>query len=285
MAYVRLGTRKILRTMRHAACGTESVKGQHQQQLSFVDALEASHGPGGGLGHLRSRPRPVGRPRRPVPSRPTAASRRRPRLQLRRRARAAAEAADRQGEFSPGRSVSLSSERAREGGRVVDLQSWSVSSRVVCARWGSGVQGTSEEGIGRPGLVRVSSSVMDAVRACLLTRFLRRVAPRFSCPGLFVGLALARARCAIAGGSAWLLAVTSRACHLGSQCAVRLFRWMGVWGVLVGLIKFSGFLFGLRPVHRPRPPAPSTGPVHRPRPTPPPAAPPRRRPRRRHDPT
>ena len=112
--------------------------------LSIVDALEASHGPGGGLGHLRSRPRPVGRPRRPVPSRPTAASRRRPRLQLRRRARAAAEAADRQGEFSPGRSVSLSSERAREGGRVVDLQSWSVSSRVVCARlglWGSGDPG------------------------------------------------------------------------------------------------------------------------------------------------
>ena len=114
--------------------------------------LEASHGPGGGLGHLRSRPRPVGRARRPVPSRSTVASRRRPRLQLRRQARAAAEAADRQGEFSPGRSVSLSSERARGGGRVVDLQSWSASSRVVCARWGSGVQGTPEEGIGRRAL-------------------------------------------------------------------------------------------------------------------------------------
>ena len=226
MAYVRLGTRKILRTMRHAACGTESVKGQHQQ-LSFVDALEASHGPGGGLGHLRSRPRPVGRPRRPVPSRPTAASRRRPRLQLRRRARAAAEAADRQGEFSPGRSVSLSSERAREGGRVVDLQSWSVSSRVVCARWGSGVQGTSEEGIGRPGLVRVSSSVMDAVRACLLTRLLRRVAPRFSCPGLFVGLALARAGVAIASrhGCCSLLHHARAASARSALCAC-----FGGWG-------------------------------------------------------
>ena len=150
---------------------------------------------------------------------------------------------------------------------------------MICAPVGAGalgfLRGSRDKILGVSDLARVSSSVIGAVRACLLARLLRRVAPRFSCPGLFVGLALARARCAIAGGSAWLLAVTSRACHLGSQCAVRLFRWMGVWGVLVGLIKFSGFLFGLRPVHRPRPPAPSTGPVHRPRPTPrPPLHPP-----------
>ena len=74
----------------------------------------------------------------------------------------------------------------------------------------------------------------------------------------------------------------SRACRLGSRCAVRLFRWMGVWGVLVGLIEFSGFL--VRPAARP--PAPSTTPVHRPRPPPLSTAPsPPRPPRRRHDPT
>ena len=80
-------------------------------------------------------------------------------------------------------------------------------------------RGSRDKILGVSDLARVSSSVIGAVRACLLARLLRRVAPRFSCPGLFVGLALARARCAIAGGSAWLLAVTSRAwCHLGSQC-------------------------------------------------------------------
>ena len=46
---------------------------------------------------------------------------------------------------------------------------------------------------GRSAFVRVSSSVMDAVCVCLLARLLRRVAPRFSCPGLFVCLVLARA--------------------------------------------------------------------------------------------
>ena len=153
---------------------------------------------------------------------------------------------------------------------------WSISSLGLCrlgssARaWGSGVQGTPKEGIGHPGLVRVSSSVMDAVCACLLTRLLRRVAPRFSCPGLFVGLALARARGCNRFSSWLLLADTSRACRLGSQCAVRLFRWMGVWGVLVGLIAFPGFV--VRPAARP--PAPSTAPVHRPCPLPPSTAPP-----------
>ena len=42
--------------------------------LLIVDALEASHAPGGGLCHLLSRPTPVGRPTRPVPSQPTAAA-------------------------------------------------------------------------------------------------------------------------------------------------------------------------------------------------------------------
>ena len=241
--------------------------------------------PGGGLGHLWPLPRPVGRPRRPGAVPADRRSRRRPRLQLRRRARAAAETANRQDVSPLGRCVGRSVGRSVGSSRAFDLPPWCALSGAVCGVGALDFRGSRDKILGVSDLARVSSSVIGAVCACLLARLLRRVAPRFSCPGLFVGLALARARCAIAGGSAWLLAVTSRACHLGSQCAVRLFRWMGVWGVLVGLIKFSGFLFGLRPVHRPRPPAPSTGPVHRPRPTPPPAAPPHRRPRRRHDPT
>ena len=49
--------------------------------------------------------------------------------------------------------------------------------------------------------------------------------------------------------------------RLAVRCA--LVSVDGVWGVLVGLIKFPAFLCGLRPVHRPRPPTPFTGPVHR----------------------
>ena len=97
-----------------------------------------------------------------------------------------------------------------------------------------GFRGSRDKNLGVSDVARVSSSVIGAVRARQLARLLRRVAPHFSRPGLFVGLALAHARCGIAGGSTWLLAITSRACHLGSQCAVRLFWWMGVWGVSRG---------------------------------------------------
>ena len=38
----------------------------------------------------------------------------------------------------------------------------------------------------------------------------------------------------------------SRACRLGSRCAVRCFRCLWVWGVLVALLKLAGFLVGLR---------------------------------------
>ena len=38
----------------------------------------------------------------------------------------------------------------------------------------------------------------------------------------------------------------SRACRLGSRCAVRCFRCLWVWGVLVAIIKLAGFLVGLR---------------------------------------
>jgi len=38
----------------------------------------------------------------------------------------------------------------------------------------------------------------------------------------------------------------SRACRLGSRCAVRCFRCLWVWGVLVAIIKLVGFLVGLR---------------------------------------
>ena len=38
----------------------------------------------------------------------------------------------------------------------------------------------------------------------------------------------------------------SRACRLGSRCAVRCFRCLWMWGVLVAIIKLVGFLVGLR---------------------------------------
>ena len=49
--------------------------------------------------------------------------------------------------------------------------------------------------------LRISSSVVGSVCVCLSARLLRRVAPRFSCPFLFVGLVLVRARCVIASGT------------------------------------------------------------------------------------
>ena len=109
---------------------------------------------------------------------------------------------------------------------------------------------------------------------CLLARLLRRVAPRFSCPGLFVCLVLARARCGIAGGSTRLLAVITRVPpRLAVRCALfsvfvgvgrfsgvnkigRLFGGASLWGFALGLrlrASPSGFAFGLRLRARPNP--------------------------------
>ena len=63
--------------------------------------------------------------------------------------------------------------------------------RRRCSRW--------HVPLALPGTVlRICSSVVGSVCVCLLARLLRRVAPRFSCPCLFVGLVLVRARWVIA---------------------------------------------------------------------------------------
>ena len=65
--------------------------------------------------------------------------------------------------------------------------------RRRCSRW--------HVPLALPGTVlRICSSVVGSVCVCLLARLLRRVAPRFSCPCLFVGLVLVRARWVIASG-------------------------------------------------------------------------------------
>ena len=139
---------------------------------------------------------------------------------------------------------------------------------VVCSVWGRlrrlGLWVSLPPDIGfygRPAFVRVSSSVMDAVCVCLLARLLRRVAPRFSCPGLFVCLVLARARCGIAGGSTRLLAVITRVpSRLAVRCALfSVFVGVGCFsgdnkiGRLFGGASLWGFAFGLRLRARPNP--------------------------------
>ena len=94
-----------------------------------------------------------------------------------------------------GASVARSLSRSALVESLVNPPSWSALFGVVCGDWGSGFPLTPEQDYGYvSGLVRVSSSVINAVCAYLLARLLRRVALRFSCPSLFVGLALARAR-------------------------------------------------------------------------------------------
>ena len=63
-----------------------------------------------------------------------------------------------------------------------------AGARSACASWSSVLR-------------IICSSVVGSVCVCLSARLLRRVAPRFSCHFLFVGLVLVRARCVIASGA------------------------------------------------------------------------------------
>lgn len=84
---------------------------------------------------------PVRWPRRPaaVSEAVVRRSRRRARLELRRRARAAAEGAHRQGVSPPGRSLGRLVGRSAVGsGRAFDFLCWCALSGVVCGGWGSG---------------------------------------------------------------------------------------------------------------------------------------------------
>ena len=113
----------------------------------MLTAVEASHGPGGGLGHLWSRPMPVGRPRRPCAvSAADRRSRRRPQLQLRRRPRAAGEAANRQDVSPPGRCVGRSVALSVGSGRSFNPPSWCALFGVVCGDWGSGLWVSTDPG-------------------------------------------------------------------------------------------------------------------------------------------
>ena len=106
----------------------------------------------------------------------------------------------------------------------------------------------------------VSGCQSGVLFVCLLACLLHQVSPRSSCSTVFVVVALARARLAFGGGvyaHFWLIT------RAGSGCAVRCFRGLLRWRVLVALIKKTGvFLPGqrslrplspLRPLRPPRP--------------------------------
>ena len=199
-------------------------------RATLAAALAATGAPQGGLG----RPSSSGHARAAAEMAGcrlgSRRSRGRARLELRRRARAAAEDAHRQGRSPPGRSLGRLVGRSVGSGRAFDFLCWCALSGVVCAGWGSGFPCPRIlDSYGRSAFVRVSSSVIDAVCACLLARLLRRVGPCFSRPGPFVCLVLARAWCGIAGGSTRLLAVITHharaASARGALCAC-----FGGWG-------------------------------------------------------
>ena len=127
----------------------------------------------------------------------------------------------------------------------------------------------------------VSGCQSGVLFVCLLACLLRQVSPRSSCSTVFVVVALARARLAIGGGvyaHFWLITRAS------SGCAVRCFRGLLRWRVLVVLIKETGVFVRLRlrlrrdARHRRPPPTPATDARHR-RPPPTPATDARQKPR------
>ena len=202
---------------------------------------------------------PVRRPRRPGGCRlGSRRSRRRARLELRRRARAAAEGAHRQGMSPPGRSLGRLVGRSVGSGRAFDFSCWCAMSGVVCGGCGSGF---SCPRIWILWASRLCSRLVFCRGRCMCVPF--GTTPSSSCASLLVtrSLRLSRLGSRAVWNRLWL-DEAARCYHAraasarGARCAVRLFRWMGVWGVLVGLIGFSGFW--VRPAARP--PAPSTAP-------------------------
>ena len=99
---------------------------------------------------------------------------------------------------------------------------------------------------------------------CLLEYLLRQVPPRSQCSTVFVVVALARARLAFGGGvyaHFWLITRAS-----SDGCAVRCFRGLLRWRVLVALIKETGVVVRLRLRLRRNgrpPPTPATDARHR----------------------
>ena len=86
--------------------------------------------------------------------------------------------------------------------------------RRRCSRW--------HVPLALPGTVlRICVSVVGSVCVCLLARLLRGVAPRFSCPCLFVGLVLVRARWVIASGWRSKRSGRSRCCFASFSVSPR----------------------------------------------------------------
>ena len=165
--------------------------------------------------------------------------------------------------------VGLSVER----GRVVDPPPlwWSGAPplRLVgsCSRFSLGRKKISV------GASFVSGCQFGVLFVCMLAScLLRQVSPRSSCSTVFVVVTLARARLVFGGGvyaHFWLITRAS----LG--CAVRCFRGLLRWRVLVVFIKETGVFVRLRlqlrrdARHRRPPPTPATNARHqRPPPTP-----------------
>ena len=162
-------------------------------------------------------------------------------------------------------------------GSVGRVGSCSRSSPVLVGWGGSPASGRllfstfPEKGKISVGASFVSGFQSGALFVCLLARLLResRLASRVPVSSLVsswlargVESPVARRGCSL----------SSRACRLGSRCAVRCFLWTGEWDVLVGLVELSVLFVRLCLRLASEPPSDAT---QRRRPaTPPPATPP-----------
>ena len=133
---------------------------------------------------------------------------------MRRRARAARCGAHRQSKFALGGSVGLSVGRSVGSGPAIDLPSWSVSCRVVCACWGSVFPGSRNQDFFVSALVCVRRSVCGCVSVRLLAQFLRRGTPLFFPSVLSFVLVCARA---VMGSAGVVLASVSASASAGSS--------------------------------------------------------------------
>ena len=122
--------------------------------------------------------------------------------------------AHRQGKFALGGSVGLSVGRSVGSGPAIDLPSWSVSCRVVCACWGSVFPGSRNQDFFVSALVCVRRSVCGCVSVRLLAQFLRRGTPLFFPSVLSFVLVCARA---VMGSAGVVLASVSASASAGSS--------------------------------------------------------------------
>ena len=114
----------------------------------------------------------------------------------------------------------------------------------------------------------VSGCQSGVLFVCLLVCLLRQESPRPSCSAVFVVVALARARLAICNRCGVYAHVWWLITRASSGCAVRCFRCLLRWHVLVALIKETGVFVRLRlrlrqdARHRRPPPTPATNARH-----------------------